>query len=259
VQAQPETTIASLQTRVVLQAWACVTLPYHRTSALELAHSTGCRIHADQCILRVPAMLRGAEAGVGAAGGECFVADRCRELALRDGHPYGVAVMQSEHDGLVLGACVCTVLSHLAVVAGPLALARLAVGCARCSLCVVYVRLNPYTALPRCAACCTAAHAASGRRSDGAHMPAYQPRRMPPLSIRRLVPWPTSPTGRTGRGLGGNSSLGANQRDGRNFGEGRLRTNGLAGEQATLASGRRSEEPGDIEVRCLLVVRTGVS
>jgi hypothetical protein len=49
-------------------------------------------------------MLRGAEAGVGAAGGECFVADRCRELALRDGDSYGVAVMQSEHDGLVLGA-----------------------------------------------------------------------------------------------------------------------------------------------------------
>ncbi len=81
VQAQPEMTIASLQTRVVLQALACVTLPYHRTSALELAHSTGCRIRADWCILRAPAMLPGAEAGVGAAGGECFVTDRCRELA----------------------------------------------------------------------------------------------------------------------------------------------------------------------------------
>jgi hypothetical protein len=32
------------------------------------------------------------------------VDDRCRELALRDGDSYGVAVMQSEHDGLVLGA-----------------------------------------------------------------------------------------------------------------------------------------------------------
>ena len=113
VQAQPETTIASLQTRVVLQALACVTLPYHRTSALELAHSTGWRIRADRCILRAPTVLRAAEAGVGAAGGECFVTDRCRKLALRDGDPYGVAVMQSEHDGLVLGACVCTVLSHL--------------------------------------------------------------------------------------------------------------------------------------------------
>ena len=78
-------------------------------------------------------MLRGAEAGVGADGGECFVTDRCLELALRDGDPYGVAVM---HDGLVLGACVCTALSHLAAAAGPLALARRAVGCVRTVLTV---------------------------------------------------------------------------------------------------------------------------
>ena len=97
---------------------------------------TGCRIRADRCILRAPAMLRGAEAGVGAAGGECFVTDRCRELVLRKGDPYGVAVMQSEHDGLVLGACVCTVLSHLAATAGPLPLARRAVGCVRTVLTV---------------------------------------------------------------------------------------------------------------------------
>ena len=81
-------------------------------------------------------MLRGAEAGVGAAGGECFVTDRCCKLALRDGDPYGEAVMQSEHDGLVLGACVCTVLSHLAAAAGPLPLARRAVGCVRTVLTV---------------------------------------------------------------------------------------------------------------------------
>ena len=31
------------------------------------------------------------------------------ELELRAGDSYGVAVMQSEHDGLVLDACVCTV------------------------------------------------------------------------------------------------------------------------------------------------------
>ena len=84
--------------------------------------------------MRAPAILRGAEAKVGAAGGECFVTDRCRKLALRDGYPSGVAVMQSEHDGLVLGACVCTVL--LAETAGPLPLARRAVGCVRTVLTV---------------------------------------------------------------------------------------------------------------------------
>ncbi len=144
VQAQPETTIASLQTRVVLQALACVTLPYHRTSALELAHSTarGWRIRADRCILRAPTVLRGAEAGVGAAGGECFVTDRCRELALNDGDPYGVAVMQSEHDGLVLGACMCTVLSHLAATAGPLPHARRALKCVRMALSTLWRRVR---------------------------------------------------------------------------------------------------------------------
>ncbi len=40
------------------------------------SHSTGWRIRADRCILRAPAVLRGAEAGVGAADGECFVTDR---------------------------------------------------------------------------------------------------------------------------------------------------------------------------------------
>ena len=90
--AQQEMTIASLQTRVVLQALACVTLPYHRTSALELAHSTGCRIRADRCILRAPTVLRAAVAGVGAAGGECSVALLIgfSELALHNGHPYVV-------------------------------------------------------------------------------------------------------------------------------------------------------------------------
>jgi hypothetical protein len=58
------------------------------------------------------------------------------ELALHDGDLYCVAVMQSEHDGLVLGACVCTVLSHLAATAGPLPLARRAVGCVRTVLTV---------------------------------------------------------------------------------------------------------------------------
>jgi hypothetical protein len=51
-------------------------------------------------------------------------------------------------------------------------------------------------------------------------------------------------------------TLGANQRYGRNLGDGRLRKkNGLAVKLATLASGRRCEEPGDIAMRCLL--RTG--
>ena len=54
------------------------------------------------------------------------------ELELRAGDSYGVAVMQSEHDGLVLDACVCTVLPHLATAtAGPVALARRAGGCVR--------------------------------------------------------------------------------------------------------------------------------
>ena len=52
------------------------------------------------------------------------------ELELRAGDSYGVAVMQSEHDGLVLDACVCTVLPRLRRRRpGPLALARRAVGC----------------------------------------------------------------------------------------------------------------------------------
>ena len=52
------------------------------------------------------------------------------ELELRAGDSYGVAVMQSEHDGLVLDACVCTVLPRLwRRRPGPLALARRAVGC----------------------------------------------------------------------------------------------------------------------------------
>ena len=112
-------------------------------------------------------MLRGAEAGVGAAGGECFVTDRCRELALHNGDPYGVAVMQSEHDGLVLGACVCTVLSHLAATAGILPLARRALKYVRTALSTLWRKgalgIAPPAALPRCAACRTAAHAASGR------------------------------------------------------------------------------------------------
>ena len=92
--------------------------------------------------LRAPAMLRGAEAGVGAAGGKCSVTDRCRELALHNGHPYGVAVMRSEHDGLVLGACVCTVLSHLAAAAGPLPHARRALNYVRTALSTLWRRVR---------------------------------------------------------------------------------------------------------------------
>jgi hypothetical protein len=325
-------TPASLQTPVVLQALACVTLPYHRTAnfALELAHSTGCRIRADRCILRAPAVLRGAEAGVGAAGGECFVLIVLQARAARWRHVRRGGE-QSEHDGLVLGgACVCTVLSHLV---GPLPLARWAVGCMRTALSTLWRKgalgIAPPAALPRCAACCTTAHAASGRlahaircgrHADGAPMPASDNRvachhspsaacaartsrsaasgfaepvgahalrvdvrcavtrrrssfmcligssrrrracRPSPehsiaavadvhhLRAERVVVWAViAPT------------LGANQRYGRNLGDGRLRKkNGLAVKQATLASGRRSKEPasGDIAMRCLF--RTGV-
>ena len=116
-----------------------MTLPHPRTSALkQLAHSTAdgvshpCRpVHIART--RFVARCRGQS-----WRGECFVADRCRELALREGDSYGVAVMQSEHDGLVLDACVRTVLSHLAATAsaGPLALARRAVWCVRTVLTV---------------------------------------------------------------------------------------------------------------------------
>ena len=75
VQAQPETTIASLQTRVVLQH-LLVRLCHTTELRHLLAHGKGWPIRADWCILRALAMLRVAEAGVGAAGGECSATDR---------------------------------------------------------------------------------------------------------------------------------------------------------------------------------------
>jgi hypothetical protein len=74
-QAQQEAIIASLQTRVVLQH-LLVRLCHTTELRHLLAHGTGWPIRADRYTVRALAMLRVAEAGVGAAGGECSATDR---------------------------------------------------------------------------------------------------------------------------------------------------------------------------------------